>query len=123
MLNDPIYAQKVRDDKNNNRKKNIATSLLNSCKLRAKQKGIEFNLIKSDIIIPTLCPIFKVPLICGTKSDYSYSPSVDRVDNSKGYTKENIQVISKKANTIKNNASIEELLLLAEWINEKFKQK
>jgi hypothetical protein len=120
MKTDPIYNKHVRENKNLNRKKNIATSLLNSCKIRALKNNLEFNLIKEDIIIPKICPILKVPLICGNKNDYSHSPSVDRIDNTKGYTKDNIQIISMKANTMKNNGTIKELKLLAKWINKQF---
>lgn len=122
IKNDPEFAEKIRFSKNENRKKNITTSLLNSCKVRALQKNMEFNITKEDIIIPEICPILLMPLKCGNKQDYSYSPSVDRIDNSKGYIKGNIQVISKKANTLKNNGSPEELLLFAQWINKTFKK-
>jgi len=36
------------------------------------------------------------------------SPSIDRIDNKLGYTKDNIRIISYKANTLKNDSSIEE---------------
>ena len=45
-------------------------------------------------------------------ADNSYS--LDRIDSTKGYTIENLMVISNRANRIKNNASNEEL----EKINE-----
>jgi len=101
MIENLEYREHILTQKNNNRKKNIATSLLSSCRLRAKQKNLEFNLTKEDIVIPELCPVLLKPLICGDKSDYNFSPSVDRIDNSKGYTKDNIQVISMKANKMK----------------------
>lgn len=82
---------------------------LNACKERAKKYGLEFNLTEEDIVIPDKCPILEVPLVIGTKDDYEYSPSIDRIDNSKGYIKGNINIISKKANSMKNCASYQEL--------------
>lgn len=35
--------------------------------------------------------------------------SIDRIDNSKGYTKDNIQIVHKRANNIKHNMTEEEL--------------
>lgn len=90
--------------------KNYVHHKLMQCKKRAEKRGIEFNLEESDIIIPDKCPILEVPLIIGTKGDYAYSPSIDRIDNSKGYIKENVQIISNKANSMKNSASPKELL-------------
>lgn len=84
--------------------------ILNRTRLRAKNKKIDFNIDESDIIIPNKCPILEVPLVIGTKGDYEYSPSIDRIDNTKGYVKGNIQIISKKANSMKNSATTKELL-------------
>jgi hypothetical protein len=78
-------------------------------KKRALKNNLEFNLDISDINIPETCPILEVPLVIGTKEDYEYSPSIDRIDNEKGYIKGNIQIISKKANSMKNSATLEEL--------------
>ena len=64
----------------------------------------------ADIVIPEKCPILECPFIYGTSENYDYSPSLDRIDNSKGYIKGNIQVISTKANKMKNSATQEELI-------------
>jgi hypothetical protein len=93
---------------------NPAAVLLSAAKVRAKKFGLDFNLELSDIVIPELCPVLKVPLKKGT----SYAPSIDRVDNTRGYTKDNIQVISMRANTMKSSASDEELRAFADWIQQ-----
>jgi hypothetical protein len=46
------------------------------------------------------------------------SPTLDRIDNAKGYVKGNVCVISKKANTMKNNATPEEVRKLSEYVND-----
>ena len=51
------------------------------------------------------------------KSDNSYS--LDRIDSNKGYIKGNVWIISNRANTIKNNASLEELELLMSNLKKK----
>lgn len=84
-------------------------SMLNAAKIRAERDGLDFSITLEDIVIPEMCPILEVPLIKGTKGNYEYSPSLDRIDNLKGYTPDNIQIISKKANSMKNSATLEEL--------------
>lgn len=74
-----------------------------------------FDISVDDIYIPEYCPYLNVKL----STDFSdvHSPfyfSIDRIDSSKGYVKGNIQVISKMANTMKNNATIEELVTFSE---------
>jgi hypothetical protein len=83
--------------------------MVRHAEIRAARKGIEFNITEEDIIIPEKCPLLEVPLEIGTKNDYEYSPSLDRKDNTKGYTKDNIWIISKKANSMKNSATTDEL--------------
>jgi hypothetical protein len=81
-------------------------------KRRALIKKLEFSLDLNDIEVPEKCPVFGVEMLQNSE----YAPSLDRIDSSKGYVKGNIQVISTKANTIKNNATQKELELFAKWI-------
>lgn len=87
--------------------KNPEKAILKQVKNRAKRYNIEFNLDITDIIIPEVCPLLEISIIRGDKDDYSQSPSLDRIDPSKGYVKGNVRVISMKANTMKNSASKE----------------
>jgi hypothetical protein len=90
--------------------RNYKKQILHRTEIRARVKGLEFNINESDIVIPETCPILEVPIVVGTKGDYEYSPSIDRIDNSKGYIKGNVQIISKKANSMKNSATPTELI-------------
>lgn len=87
--------------------------LYNSAKSRAKAKGLAFDLEVEDILVPEVCPILKIPL---ERNNYEAAPSLDRIRMDGGYTKDNVQVISNKANMMKNNATDKELELFAEWI-------
>jgi hypothetical protein len=64
---------------------------------------------------PLTCPILNIPMKFnkGKVEDDSYS--VDRIDNSLGYSLENIQIISYKANILKNKASLEDLKMLSNF--------
>jgi hypothetical protein len=44
------------------------------------------------------------------------NPSLDRIDPNKGYTKDNIQIISVRANAMKSNAQIKDLITFAKGI-------
>lgn len=87
-------------------------------KQRCKETGREFNIEVSDIVIPDVCPILGIELNMnsGKSGAYRNSPSLDRIDNSKGYTKDNIQVISQLANAMKCHATNKELHMFANWI-------
>jgi hypothetical protein len=91
-------------------KANPCRYLLNNARSRASHAGLEFSITIEDITIPDVCPYLQVPikLILGEgKQDFNIS--LDRIDSTKGYIKGNVQVISKKANTMKSNATKEEL--------------
>lgn len=90
-------------------------SIMERARQNSKKQGLDFNIEKSDIIIPTHCPYLGVKLSFNKKDgllDHYYS--IDRIDSSKGYVKGNVQVISRLANTIKNNTTIDQLITFSQ---------
>ena len=83
--------------------------LLKGIKRRSKARGLEFSLIEEDIIIPEYCPVLNIRLEVGEGRPQDNSPSVDRIDSSKGYTPDNIIVVSLRANRLKSDATIDEM--------------
>lgn len=106
---DTGFKKLIYSQKRESRLRNFVHSMWKAAKSRAEKKELEFNIEESDIIIPETCPLLGIKLEFGTKVNYDASPSLDRIDNIKGYIKGNIWVISKKANTMKNSASLQEL--------------
>lgn len=96
---------------------NLIKAKLTSIKARCEAKGIPFDLELKDIQLNTHCKYLGIEL------DYSRgsgrrdnSPSLDRIDPTKGYIKGNIEIISDKANRMKNNATKEELITFSKFV-------
>jgi hypothetical protein len=96
--------------------------LFNASKARARNKQREHTITVQDILNAwppdNKCPVFGFELEWNSTGFRETSPSIDRVDSTKGYTKENIQIISWKANRIKGYASIEELEILLAYLKQ-----
>jgi hypothetical protein len=104
-------------------RKNPKKKLLSSAKNRAKIKNIEFNLTEDDLRIPETCPALGILLIQAKDRHNKHSPSVDRLDAAKGYTKDNINIISHHANTIKSDATFEEFEAIYKWWKSELKKR
>ena len=96
-------------------------TIYNRLKASASKRGIPFDLTMSDLnnlSFPIVCPILGISLKYnrGKAEDNSYS--IDRIDSSKGYSVENIVVISLKANKLKSNATSDELKKISEFYPE-----
>lgn len=120
---DPEYVAKLKESKKQSFRRNYIHNLWKRTKDRAARKNLEFNLLESDIIIPEICPLLKIPLFIGTQNEYENSPTIDRIDNTKGYIKENCKIISMKANTMKNNATYDELKIFFDNIFDYMQNK
>jgi hypothetical protein len=75
--------------------------------------GMEFSIMVEHSLIPEKCPYMGVPFI---PLDKNYGYSLDRIDSAKGYTPDNIQVVSRLANIMKNNATEEQLIAFAKGV-------
>lgn len=93
-----------------------ANRLLKGAKDRSRIYGYDFNIELSDIIFPEFCPVLGIPL--DWKGSRDFKPSIDRIDNSKGYVKGNILVVSARVNRIKSDASFTELKSLGEFYSQ-----
>ena len=92
---------------------------LREAESRSISRNLEFDLTKEWYIknLPEYCPVFN------TKLDYGSDipeciPSIDRINNSKGYVQTNCRIISWKANHIRNQWSLEELTAVVNYLKE-----
>ena len=112
---DKELARKRKQDDLYYRRENHTRLWLYRLKHKSTQLGLPFNLDESDLVIPNYCPILGIELVIGDNKDNA--PSVDRMVPSKGYTKGNVFIISNRANRIKNNATVDELRLIADYMD------
>lgn len=115
--NEPGYADRVKAKIAEKRRAEPALYLFNKAKRRAKKENREFNIELTDIVIPNLCPVLGIKI--GPLMGKHQGATIDRIDNSKGYIKGNILVISKRANTLKSDATKHELAKLAKFYNKR----
>ena len=75
--------------------------LLRQTKSHAKSKGIEFDIVSTDFVMPETCPVLGIPITPFAKRLAPGTPSFDRIDPRKGYIKGNVKIISYRANRLK----------------------
>ena len=87
----------------------IEYRLWRKAKTRANHKKLPFDIKISDVVVPDTCPILGTKLQSCNGKPGPNSPTIDKIVPSKGYVKGNIQVISYRANSLKSDASFEEI--------------
>ena len=110
--NEPEYRKKLAEIKKKSYWNQREAAFLRQAKQALKRRGIPCDLELKDIIIPEVCPVFKIPFDRGR-----FAPSLDRKDNNKHYTKDNIWIISNLANRMKNDATLQELEIFCKNIH------
>jgi hypothetical protein len=98
-------------------KQNPIPQMLSNAKIRAKKKGVDFNLTSQYLkkIFPkdNKCPIsglnFEFGYINREKINKNNSPSLDRIIPSKGYVIGNVMVISDLMNRMKQDSTFEDI--------------
>lgn len=104
-------------------RKNPLSIILQHAKARAKKKDIPFDLTIGDIVVPECCPVLGLRLAVNKGHAKEDSMTIDRIVPELGYVKGNVAIISFKANTIKNNASIEEIEKVLIWMKDQWNEK
>jgi hypothetical protein len=107
--------KKLKEIRSRTWKDDAKKIMLMNSKARSKKAGIYFDLTIDDIEIPEICPALGIELHTGDRKNWVNSPSIDRIDNTKGYTKDNIVIVSRRANVLKKDATILELKKLSEF--------
>ena len=122
------YQKAKRDE---NRLKYQFKALVSDSKQRAKKKNLPHDIDVDYLqsIATEYCPYQGVKLRWAKIShDEEFgtcspnSPSIDRIDSSKGYVRGNVVIVSLRANTIKQDATEQELIELGRRIAQ-FKMK
>lgn len=93
--------------------RNAIQNALKSAKARAKAGSYPYTLtIETIPPIPDVCPVLGIQMfrVGGRKS--RNSPSLDKIIPELGYVPSNVRWISDRANTLKSNATLDEMGLI-----------
>jgi len=86
-------------------------------KASREEREVLLDVLKQNL--PTHCPILGIELVYGNvgiRADNS--ASIDRFNSDEPYTPENVNIISWRANRIKNNGTLEEHEKIVEWMKK-----
>ena len=114
----PPDKQYISKKRKKNHKKDPRIRLREHARRRALDKGIEFDIktYKDVPKVPMFCPALGIPLYVGEGVCTSNSPSLDRIDSTKGYVLGNVMMMSRLANCMKQNATSEQLINFSKYM-------
>jgi len=107
--------------------------MLKGARERARKNNLEWDLTVAHLreIMTDTCPILGVKFKLNKKNlkwnkegnDWRTSPSLDRIVPDKGYTKDNIIIVSLMANSIKNQASPDQIQKVATFYKKLYNER
>jgi hypothetical protein len=102
--------------------KTISGSYWNSTLKSAKNRNLPFEITKEDVWEMFIkqnekCALSGLLLTFGTNLRTDRTASIDRIDSSKGYTKENIHIVHKDVNYMKGTYSLKRFLEICSFIH------
>jgi hypothetical protein len=113
----------VKRKKNPKTKINKPKNILKwSASNRSRVKDVPFDINITDYEIPKKCPVLGIKIFKKGKFKTDNSATLDRFIPSKGYVKDNVMVISDRANRLKRDMDLYELKILISYL-KKLKKK
>ena len=105
--------------------KNAAYNVVRSARVRCSHNGMEFNLDRewAEKIYTGYCELTKISFILDGERQSPYSLSLDRIDNKKGYTKDNCRFILLSINMMKGIGTDNEMYKIAKALIDERKKK
>lgn len=95
--------------------------LIRCTRQTAKKKGLLHTITLDDLIKVSHCPLTGIEIDWKVYTGrHLRNPSVDRIDPTKGYIPGNVEVMSCLGNTMKNNATSEQLVSFAKEILKRY---
>lgn len=107
-------------------KRGILYTLYDKTKNNATRRNIEFTITKEDIakkLKKGKCEISGIKFVLNTLQKHPFKPSIDRINNLKGYTPDNIQIVCQIYNFAKNTFSNKDMEKLSLAITTKIREK
>jgi len=101
-----------------------------SARQRARKYNVPYDIKVKDLreIITERCPILGIKFELNKQegkalNNWQTSPSLDRIVPDKGYTKDNIIIVSMMANSIKNQATPLQIRQVADFYENLYKER
>lgn len=102
--------------------KKLVCIMFNGARRRARDRDLPFALTKEWILNKVAagkCELTGIAFVAGTGVFGPFSPSLDRIDNTRGYTPDNCRLILWSVNSMKGESSDEVMFMIARALTER----